>query len=90
MTLGAPKMRPVDQEEGARSRSEFYTKVARKDDAQMQAYWARMIFTGKGDPPTALMDDEEVIGLIAGDPQKIGYVDKDKVDSSVKVILQIP
>ena len=45
------KVIPIDQEEGEEPRDEFYQKVVKKDASQLNAYWSRLIFTGKGQPP---------------------------------------
>ncbi len=84
------KVVPVDQEEGEAPRDEFYQKVVKKDASQLNAYWSRLIFTGKGQPPKAVLDDDEVLELIATDKAVIGYISTDAVDDSVKVLLSIP
>jgi ABC-type phosphate transport system substrate-binding protein len=61
-----------------------------KTSAQINAYWSRSIFTGKGEPPRKVADDAEVMALVAADPGVIGYVGIQSVNSSVKVLLKIP
>ncbi|MBB5017760.1 ABC-type phosphate transport system substrate-binding protein [Chitinivorax tropicus] len=78
---------PVDQSEGAGPREEFYTKVTGKSAAQVKAYWSKLIFSGKGQPPKEIGNDGAVKKLIADNPNMIGYIDKGAVDSSVKVVL---
>ncbi|MCG8311783.1 MAG: phosphate ABC transporter substrate-binding protein [Pseudomonadales bacterium] len=82
--------RAIDQEEGSETRSEFYQKVIGKSGAQLNAYWSRLIFTGKGMPPDRVLDDAEVIEIVAEESDLIGYVNPSAVDESVKVILVIP
>lgn len=41
---------PVDQSAGSPPYSQFYNQVAGCSDAQVKAYWSRMVFTGKGSP----------------------------------------
>lgn len=83
------KVTPIDQEEGESPRDEFYSKVVKKDASQLNAYWSRLIFTGKGQPPKAVLDDDEVLEALASDPSLIGYISSDAVDDSVKVLLDI-
>lgn len=78
---------PVDQAEGNPIRNEFYSKVANKSPSQISAYWARIIFTGDGQPPKLLGDNAAVKKAVADDPNAIGYIDKSAVDNSVRVIL---
>lgn len=78
---------PVDHSEGAAARNEFYQKVLGKSAAQLKAHWAKLSFSGAGQPPKALPDDKAVVKLVAENPKYIGYVDKAAVDASVKVVL---
>ena len=77
---------PIDQSEGTSVRDEFYTKLAGKSAAQMKAYWSRIIFTGRGQPPKALPNSAEVKKRLIENPTAIGYIDADMVDASVRVV----
>ena len=77
----------VDQMLGAGSRDEFYNKVASKSPSLVKAYWTKMVFTGRGQPPKEASGNEAVRKLIAGNPEMIGYIDRDALDDSVKAIL---
>lgn len=80
---------PADQPEASAVRGGFYTKVAGKDAAQVKAIWARLIFTGKVQPPKELKSDADVKAFVAGDAKAIGYVDASAVDGSVKAVLKL-
>lgn len=80
---------PIDQSEGGAARREFYEKVVRKSPAQLNSYWSRLIFTGKGRPPFAVMDDAEVIEFVSTNPSMLGYVSAEAVTDQVKVVLTI-
>jgi ABC-type phosphate transport system substrate-binding protein len=87
---GGIRMVPIDQEDGQKAHAEFYNKVVKKDAAQLNAYWSRLIFTGKGEPPKKMADNADVLALVAANPNIIGYVDASAVNSSVKVLLRVP
>ena len=78
---------PVDQAEGSAAFDQFYEKIAGKSPAQIKAYWSKIIFTGRGQPPRALRNDEEVKKHLAQNPQAIGYIDEKMLDDSVRVLL---
>ncbi len=78
---------PIDQDEGSAAREEFYLKFADKSPAQIKAFWSKIIFTGRGQPPPEVSNDVEVKKFIAKHPDAIGYIDQKLVDDSVKVIL---
>jgi ABC-type phosphate transport system substrate-binding protein len=79
---------PVDQAEGA-TRDEFYQKAMGKNAAQLKAYWSKQIFSGKGQPPKEVGDGAATRGLIANNPNLIGYIDKSLLDGSVKQVLSL-
>ena len=83
----ATGLTPLDQPSASTIRAEFYQKVAGKDLAQVKAIWARLAFSGQGQPPKELADDAAVKKMIASNPKAIGYIDKKNVDSSIKVML---
>jgi ABC-type phosphate transport system substrate-binding protein len=78
---------PIDQSEGNAIRDEFYSKVVHKNPSQLSAYWAKVIFTGDGRPPEKLESNVAVRKAVASNPKAIGYIDKNAVNKSVKVIL---
>ena len=78
---------PIDQVEGSAEREEFYLKFAGKSPAQIKAFWSKIIFTGRGQPPPEVSNDVEVKKFIAKHPDAIGYIEQKLVDDSVKVIL---
>lgn len=79
----------IDQGIGSAIRDEFYVKVVSKTPPLVKAYWTRMIFTGRAQPPRELPDSIAVRKLIAANPNLIGYIDRSALDSSVKTILQV-
>ncbi len=77
----------IDLPDGNPVRDAFYHKVTGKDGAQLKAYWAKLVFTGKAQPLKEFASDAEVKKFVASNPTGIGYIDKSAVDGSVKVIL---
>lgn len=79
---------PIDQPEGSAVRDEFYTKVVRKNSSQLTAYWAKVIFTGNGHPPSLLADSVAVRKAIYRNLNAIGYIEQSAVNRSVRVVLK--
>jgi ABC-type phosphate transport system substrate-binding protein len=79
---------PIDQMEGSPTRDEFYATFAGKSPAQLKSLWAKIIFTGRGQPPKAVPNNIEVRKLLAANPQAIGYIERSALDSTVKILLQ--
>lgn len=80
---------PIDQVEGSEARNEFYARVVHKNPTQLAAYWARVIFTGNGQPPVALEGNATVRRVVARNRNAIGYIDKRYLNRSVRVVLSI-
>jgi ABC-type phosphate transport system substrate-binding protein len=77
---------PVDQAEGTAVRDEFYSKVVGKNAAQIKAYWSKIIFTGRGQPPPIVSNNIEMKKRISENPAAIGYIDRALVDESVRIV----
>jgi ABC-type phosphate transport system substrate-binding protein len=78
---------PIDQQEGSGARDAFYAKVAGKTAAQIKAYWSKIIFTGRGQPPREVANGMEMKKLIIENQSAIGYIEDKYLDDSVRVVL---
>jgi ABC-type phosphate transport system substrate-binding protein len=78
---------PIDQAEGSELRDAFYLQFANRSAAQLKAYWSKIVFTGKGQPPREVSPTEKVKRILASNPHLIGYIDRADVDANVKVVL---
>jgi ABC-type phosphate transport system substrate-binding protein len=79
---------PIDQADGSVARDEFYLKLAGKSAAQLKAYWSKIIFTGRGQPPPAVANSDEVKRRLIGNPAAIGYIESNRVDDAVRIVLE--
>jgi len=77
---------PVDQAEGSATRDEFYREFSGQSPAQIKAYWSKIIFTGRGQPPPEVQNGLQVKRFIAAHPNAIGYIQDKLVDDSVRVL----
>lgn len=79
----------IELQNGDPLRIEFHDKVTGKTESQVEAYWSRMMFTGKARPPIRLENTKQVKEEISYNPNAIGYIDEADVDSTVKVLLKL-
>lgn len=79
----------IDQRIGTPLRDEFYQKVTAKTAPLIKAYWTKMIFTGRGQPPREVGGNAAIRKLVAATPGVIGYIDKSALDPSVKAVLVV-
>jgi ABC-type phosphate transport system substrate-binding protein len=82
---GTPAV-PIDQPDGSAARDEFYTMLTGQTPAQLRGYWAKLIFTGRGQPPPTVSDSLEMKQRLSMNTAAIGYLDRSAVDNSVKVL----
>jgi ABC-type phosphate transport system substrate-binding protein len=80
----------LDQGIGSAIRDEFYLKVTSKTPSLLKAYWTKMIFTGRRQPPREVPGSIAVRKLVAANPNLIGYIDRSAFDASVKAVLLVP
>lgn len=79
----------VNLAESSPLRSEFDEKGVGRSSAQLKAHWSKLMFTGKGTPPTELATEAEVLAYVAQNPNAIGYVNAASVTAAVKVALTL-
>ena len=77
---------PFDQKN---LRGEFYLKLTQRPVAQINAYWARLMFSGQTSPPTKLPDDQSIIKIVQQHESAIGYINKENVDEQTMRILLV-
>ena len=80
----------VDLPSGDSARDKFYSSVVQKSDSDMNRYWSKLKFTGKGKPPKTLDSAAEVLRWVANNEGSIGYIDGKYLNKSVKVVLILP
>lgn len=78
---------PLDLDPADPSYAEFANEVLNKTPAQLKAYWAKRIFTGKGRPPRAIDTSEELLELVASDKRYLSYLDRNNVDHTVRWVI---
>jgi ABC-type phosphate transport system substrate-binding protein len=79
----------IDQALGSPVRDEFYQRVAGKSPALLKAWWSKMVFTGRGQPPREAPDSAAVRRMVAENPSLIGYIDRTALDPSVRAVLVV-
>lgn len=81
---------PLDLPANSAEKGLFYRLLVNKDLSDIDAYWARLVFSGRASPPRAAANPQEVIARVVADRNTIGYIDSSHLDEQVKVILTLP
>lgn len=83
------KLQRYDQPGSSNVRSDFYYRITQKSVAAINAYWARLIFTGRASPPREVADHLEMLEIVERNPNAIGYIAKEFLNDQVTVVLEI-
>ncbi len=80
------KIHLIDLNDSNEFRAVFYKHLGNMNLSQVNAYWARLQFTGKVFPPTVLPDEQSVMKRIDKDINSIGYISQQQVPQQYKVL----
>ena len=80
------KVHLTDLDDSNPFRSVFYKSLGKMSLSQVNAYWARLQFTGKVFPPLTLPNEKSVMERIATSNNSIGYVSLQEIPEQYKVL----
>jgi ABC-type phosphate transport system substrate-binding protein len=80
----------LDYKAGTPLRSEFYKILTGKNEAQVDAYWATLVFAGRMTPPQQLADSSATINEVSQNRAAIAYIERQPLPTRVKVLLELP
>ncbi|MFZ2308572.1 MAG: hypothetical protein WAW73_01490 [Rhodoferax sp.] len=78
-----------EQPQDSTLRESFFRALNGMNLKQLNAYWARLRFSGEVLPPMVLPDSRLVLDAVSRNRGGIGYIDAALVDTSVKVVLRV-
>lgn len=81
---------PLSQSSRPDVNERFFAAITGQDRMQREAYWARLLFTGKGRPPEDAKSDKNVKERVSRDRRHIGYIDAAHLDKTVKAVYRLP
>lgn len=80
---------PVDIQTENPMRSGFYHELMDKNLSEINSYWARLVFTGRGVPPRQAESVDEIIEIIKHNKGAIGYVPLEAVTDDVHILYRV-
>ncbi|MGZ4953884.1 MAG: hypothetical protein ACXV8Q_02135 [Methylobacter sp.] len=81
---------PLDLPANGTEKALFYRLLVNKGLSDIDAYWARLVFSGRASPPHTVGSPQEMLERVARETNVIGYVDRAFVDKRVRVIMELP
>lgn len=79
----------LEQERDSFLRREFFKRLNGMTLKRLNAYWARLQFSGQVQPPPVMPDSKRVIEAVGDNADAIGYVNSSSVDDSVRIVLRL-
>ena len=70
-------------------RERFYQKLLGRNLAEVNAYWARLQFSGRTQPPLRLASSEDALAAVLAERNVVGYIDADLLDPRAKVLFHL-
>ena len=80
---------PVDLPAAQPEKALMYRLLVGKDLDQIASYWSRLVFSGRTSPPVQAGSAEDVLRYVAANRGAVGYLDHSRVDTRVRVVLEI-
>ena len=79
---------PMDIDGSSPEKIYFYTHLLDKTLSEINAYWARLTFSGKTVPPEIVATQTDALKRISHDCKVVGYVDRINLNDRVKVVYE--
>lgn len=67
----------------------FYSGLLGKNLSEVNAYWARLVFSGSTPPPRTVSDPASMLRVVANNPFAVGYVDRAAVNARVRAVFAV-
>lgn len=80
---------PIDMPASA-TRTQFYRTLVKKEPAEINAYWARLVFAGRTSPPIQADSPADVLRTLRANPGGIAYMERSQVTNREKVVFELP
>jgi len=80
---------PVDLPVGHPVRAEFYRRLVGKSPAEINTYWARLVFSARTRPPIQAERLQDALSLVQGSETAITYLERSQVKGPLRVVFEL-
>lgn len=77
---------PIDYFAGSPQRKEFYELLVGKSERKINAYWSRLLFSGRATPPEKASSVPDIIQMMREDVNVLAYINASKVTKEMKIV----
>lgn len=82
-------VQPLDLPPNHPARATFYRLLTGMSPAQINSYWARLVFSGQIQPPQVVDSEAAMARALRDNPRAIGYVVQTADDGRLRVVLTL-
>ena len=79
-------VRTIDHDKKSAIKALFYQNLIGKSLARVNAYWARLRFTGRSNPPKTINNYTKAEQFVLNNISGIVYLERNKIKSPVKIV----
>ncbi len=82
----------LDAPSASEVRKDFYQTLVQMSLPEINAYWARLMFSGRATPPMQVPQEQDIVKLVADNTNAIGYIPRPlsgELNDDVKTIFVI-
>jgi len=79
---------PIDLSSKTDTKALFYRLLVDKNLAEINAYWSRLVFSGKTRPPQQVDNVDKVLEIVGNNRNALGYINRAAVNSQVIIVFE--
>ena len=80
---------PLDLPGTASEREAFYLRLTGKSMSEINAYWARLVFTGRASNPTMVRSQDEALQKVMENRSAVAYVNRSKANPHTRIVFEL-
>jgi hypothetical protein len=81
--------RPADQPDDAPEKARFYRLLVNKELTDINAYWTRLVFSGKTSPPYQAKSRDDIADWLNRYAGALAYMERGQVGSGSRIVLEL-
>ena len=82
-------VQPLDLPAQSQLKNDFYLKLVNQDESKINAYWARLLFSGRAKPPETVKSVEEILRKLQKSELSIAYIPETELTDNIKVVYRL-
>lgn len=81
--------KPLDLPSQSDYKNAFYLQLVKQTESKINAYWARLLFSGRAKPPESVSSVEEALQQLQNSEKVIAYIPESEMTDNLKVVYRL-